>query len=374
MGLKKPAPKGASKSSTKPAPKAGGKSASAKKANEKKGGSELEIGDVVTFVDYSTETPKDEQTFEPGADVLIVNKEKRSDGTVYTIISPADKDKYDEDADSVDGMEAVASELKKKKAGAVAKVKEPAQPQKVVAYGDLAKILKGGEAKEVAKKLVEDAKKNFFYFGGILAKIYNENMYAPKGVTWIEREHKDAWEEFCKDNYGMGAAQVRAYIDTYQTVSGLNIDAKKVGEIGWSKMAEVSRYITADNADELIEKAEELPITELKATLKTEFVDAEGRTPSGRQTRTSKMTKKTFGFQLFEDDAAGVEFILGAAQKQLGLDDPNKTFEHIINEWATDHLDESKVSKAASAVKKVQKEAKAKGVELPSKAKVKQAA
>lgn len=380
--LKKPQPKVSSGNNTKPAPKGAGKPAAKAAAPKapKKGGVEYALNEIVTFKDYAEEIADDERVFEPGADVMIKGIEDRDGQKIYVLIAPEDSEAYDTDPDSINGMEASASEIKKKKkAGAVAKVKEAPKPEEVNLIGELAKMVKkaGDDQIGLARTIFEEAKQKFFYFGGIMANIYNQNLHAPDGITWIAgtKEAREAWETFCEDNFGLKSAQVRAYIDIYQTLSKLpNIDLKKIGEIGWSKMAEVSRYITSENAEELIEKAEALPITELKSTLKTEYVDADGKTPSGRTTRgAGKMSRVTFSFQLFEDQAATVKFIFEQAGKMLGLQTDAEVFEHIVNEWGADKLDPAKMKKAAAAGAAVAKTAAKAGVVKPT-AKAKAAA
>lgn len=380
----KPAPKVSGSKSSKPAPKAGGKPAKAaaapKSAKKAKGSkAEYELNEIVTFLDYSEEIDDEDKHIEPGADAMIKGIEERDGQQVFVLVAAEDGEAYDEDPDSVDGIEAIGSEIKKKKAGAVAKVKEAPKPEEVTLLGELSKLVKkaGDDQVGLAKTIYEDAKKQFFLFGGVMANIYNKNLHAPDGVTWIAgtKEAREAWEEFCLENFGMKPAQVRAYMDIYQTLSKIpGVDLKQIGQIGYSKMAEVARYITNDNAAELIEQAESMPITELKSTLKTEYVDAEGKTPSGRTARgVGKMTKKTFSFSLFEDQAATVQYVLETAGKQLGLGTDAEVFEHIINEWASDNLDPAKMQKAKAAGTKVAKEATKAGKVKPS-AKVKAAA
>ncbi len=330
------------------------------------------IGAVVAFVGYGEGVAKEDRVFNAGERLVVKEQsfDDESKTNVYGVVREADSAAFDKDSESVEGGEVTEAEI-----GKAPKVKEAPAPVviEVREVGDLKKLIKKGDILETAKATFEDAKKQFFYFGGLLAKIYHENLYSPKDLNWQgSKEGRDAWEHFVENNFGLKGAVARGYIDIYMSISALpKFDLNRLGAIGWSKAAEISKYITEENADELLELAEDKPITELKEELKTNYVDADGKTPSGRTTRSSgdKIKMTDFNFRLFEDQATSVSFIMEEAKKKFGHENMAETFEAIVTEWASDHLDASKVKKASSAKNAVQKDLKKRGIALPSKKK-----
>lgn len=192
-----------------------------------------------------------------------------------------------------------------------------------------------------------DVNRNYFYLGGVLAHIFDERLHEKK----YGYKGEDSFSQFCEEQFGFKARKAHYWIDIYRNFSRLeNFDEKKLGKIGWSKAALLGGYVTDDNVDELVKTAEKETVSELKETLKVDYV-SDGKTPSGRSaSRTSNKIKRvTFTHQLFEDQAEGVSMILDSAKKQLGIEDPNQVFEHIVNEWAADHLSGATVTKAKRA-------------------------
>lgn len=347
--------------------------AKAAKASPKKAAAvklKFEAGQDVMFAGYGADVPKNEQIFKTGQRLHILDTEVQDGTALYHCVAVADLEAYNENADSVNTSQLIESEITKAAKAAKA---EAAEVVVVKQVGQLKSLLKKGDVLETARSVFEDAKKQFFFFGGLLATIYYENKYAPEGTPWVgSKEGREAWELFTEANFGIKGAVARGYIDIYMSISAIpDIDVKRVAEIGWSKAAEISKYITQENFDEIFSLAEDKPITELRDTLRTTYVDEDGKTPSGRTTRASsdKMRMTDFAFKLYEDQAASATYILEQAQKKFGHENLSETFEAILTEWAADHLDHKEVKKAENSKVKVQKDAKKKGVTIPGKKK-----
>lgn len=330
----------------------------------------FEAGQDVLFAGYGSDVPKKEQIFKTGQRLHLLDVEVQDGTALYHAVAVADLEAYKEDADSVNTSQVIESEITKAPKEAKTAVAETVVVKHV---GQLKSLLKKGDVLETAINVFEDAKKQFFFFGGLLATIYYENKYAPDGTPWVgSKEGREAWELFTEANFGIKGAVARGYIDIYMSISAIpDIDVKRVAEIGWSKAAEISKYITEENFDEIFSLAEDKPITELRETLRTTYVDEDGKTPSGRTTRASsdKMRMTDFSFKLFEDQAASATYILEQAQRKFGHESLSETFEAILTEWAADHLEPKDVKKAESSKTKVQKDAKKRGVAIPGKKK-----
>jgi hypothetical protein len=331
---------------------------------------EYKVGDTLQFVGYATKKDKNEKpVFKPGDPVTVaaIEEQKVGDGDnaktekVIVAVMPTDFDKYkaDPEDESITGDVLAFNEVKRFKG------KPPALPVEVKNVGDLNKLLKKGDLLDTARGLYEDAQKNFFYFGGVLAHIYHESKYK---TQYGFNDPKTGWDEFCQQNFGFKGRKGLYWVDIYMKYSAIpNFDPKKLESIGWSKAAVAANYVTADNVDEIIDKAEDENFETFRETLKEEFT-SEGKTATGRAASrgASKVKRITFGpYRLYEDQAEGVALVLDSAKKQVGSDDPNVIFEHIVMQWATDHLSANKLQQAQRAQSSKRKALVKAGVKLP---------
>lgn len=319
-------------------------------------------GQTVEFRGYVDN--QDDPIFEEG-EVLSLTKVSKVKGEVrIEAVRLSDREKYDQDPDSVDGDELLSSEVKKVKASVPAVVK-PEPP--LVDVGQLPELLKKhkGNILVTAHDLLEEVSKNFFYFGGLMAHAHRQKVFVKdEGFE----DSKKGFYEFCKSEFNMDGRKVYTWIDIYLTFSNLpKFSEKKLAGIGWSKAAELAKYATDENVDELVTLAKEKPITELQATLREEYV-TEGRTSSGREARSvsgGTIKRIAFAFKLFEDQADGVRLAIESACKTLGMDE-NQAFEHIVMEWASEHLTEKQAKAAKRAKGKKARQLKKDGVKVPT--------
>jgi len=154
----------------------------------------------------------------------------------------------------------------------------------------------------------------------------------------------------------------------YETVSSLENPEKVIRElpkIGWWKAATlVVPHLTNDNADELMKDVQQkVPYDKLKKTIETKYTTAGGTNARGGTAHT-RIRMSAFNFRLFEDQALAVETILAAAKKQTGVSDDNQLFEHIVSEWAGDHLGDVAAKAKQQAEKRFAKLRK-EGVKIP---------
>lgn len=358
---KAPAPTKEAKGKTKVKSKSSKPSKSKKSKKSKKPAVTFEVNDTVKFVGYKDQ-PK-EPLFEAGQLLRVVEiEESKEHGTILSCIDAGDYDDYQDDPDAVEGEQLSTKEVKKVKAKLPAKVIEPIEVRDV---GEMKKLMKKGDLVSTAQSLLEEAAKNFFYLGGVLAHLFHENIFR-QDDDYKEGTATEAWNKFCMDKFGWKGRKGSYLIDTYLTFSSLpDFDIKQLPKLGWSKAAEIARYATADNVDELVSKGEEMSITDLKAHMKEEYTTEGGLTSGGREGArgTTKIKKVTFAFKLFEDHASGVQMVFDKAKKELGLSDDDQAFEHIIMAWAGDHLGEKDAKRVSSTIKKKRKELKKQGVD-----------
>ncbi|MET4190632.1 MULTISPECIES: hypothetical protein [unclassified Bradyrhizobium] len=334
----------------------------------------FEDGTIVIFKGYGDEAAKASGSFTPGEELAVVGQSEKEGEIVVAVVKKADYHAFKADENSVNGEEILAAEVKR-----TAKTVEPVYHLPVV--GEMQNYLKqeDGDPLKIAQKLFGDIGKAFFYLGGVLAKLYNEagadgkplfTEYQSPAKKHYE-DSKEGFEAFLKDNFGEdmgGYRKAMNLIDIYKSFSALpnaTEVVKSLGGVGWWKASLLARYVTDDNAKELVEAAKTQSYEKLNETLKTSYTTEGGSTPRGVAASRATIKKLTLGFKLYEDQGEAVEMILKAASKQLGTQDLNQVFEHIVTEWATDHLAEVKAKADAARERKTKALIKS-GVKMPA--------
>lgn len=377
--MKKPATSAASKAGKVKAVAAKGKASKAKAAKPAKAEPAIEENQIVDFAGYKVETEK--PLFNVGDPVLVVRIFEEDGVKKLYGIRPDDKAAYDANPDDpdLDIDELTFDEIKRPR-GRAKKVKE-AVPEKVinvVSIGELDDLVDEADPVASAKKLLGDINKSYFYLGGILAKLryqkrFLDEQYKPEDGEPYTDDPK-GWGRFVLDQFDFREGKARALMDIYLTFSTIeDFDVSRLESVGWSAAAEASRYIKDDNYEEILDAAESMPILEFKDHIRQTYANEDGTTASGRRTTASRIKTTTFTFKLYEDAGETVQMVLEEACKANGLE-MNAAFEHIVTEWANDHLDPAKVKRAIGAGEKRRKDLKKQGVEIPDRPKQKIAA
>lgn len=182
---------------------------------------------------------------------------------------------------------------------------------------------------EAAQHLYESTGEDLFYLGGLLAKLYHEqadgkSLFATYGYS----DDVDGWNLFCFDKFGFKGRKGFYLKDIYIRYTSIQgFDFNKIREIGWSKAALLASSIDADNVDEKVEEAKNSSIRELKEKLQSANPEAGLRNK-----------KISFTFRLYADQANLVKDYILKTQENFGYEDPSQAFEHIVTEWASEHL------------------------------------
>lgn len=341
-----------------------GKAAAAKKAPP---GPSFKEGQEVEFLGYA-DASNDSPVFEPGNRLTITAKKKDDDNkTIYEAVKSEDYTAYQSDPDSVEGDQVLPSEIKKAEKAVV----DPYAIE-VKAVGKLEEVLAehGDDPLAAAQAMQEEAAENMFYFGGLVAQLYANKSFQEYGdyqdeVVDGKTKYGTGWDKFCRAELNLNGRDAQRYINIYQKFSGIDgldwAGITKNKKIGFVKLDAMARVVTQENVTELLDKAVEVNVEDFKNVIKTDYV-TEGEARQGGSG--PKVKRLKVNYQLFEDQAEGVNYVLEAAAKALGLDDPNQVFEVIVMQWGATYLTDSAMAKARAAKRKVHKTLKAQGVDV----------
>jgi len=124
------------------------------------------------------------------------------------------------------------------------------------------KMMTKNEAETAIGKHIEARHFTHFKLGGVLSRIRREK--------WFEG-HKN-FGEFAQNYLGMKQRKADYLADTYDRITKLTVPLEKFSGLHWSKLREIARVVTNENADYWIDKAQELPhhilVEEVKAASK----------------------------------------------------------------------------------------------------------
>lgn len=275
--------------------------------------------------------PEDDAEDEPEEEPEEAPKAKAKAKPVKATTKPAAKGKTTTKA-------AVKSKGKAKAAPAE---KEEVDPYPALAEedGEILELIEGVDGEELielAREVAEDSAAVDYKLGGILYHLRLGKAYQEAGKEYTE---KGGFGLFIKDKLNIEYRKAMYLIDIYYKFNLFGIDAEKVRELGWTKCSRIASVMTEHNADELIELAEESTLADLSDTIKETYSKTSVATGEKRK-------KITFKFRLWEDQADAVKGILEGVTEQMGFKDPAEAFEHIVVEWAAEHYEPAKKSKA----------------------------
>jgi len=212
----------------------------------------------------------------------------------------------------------------------------------------LALVNEADDVVELAQEYAEEAMATDYKLGGILYHVKISKAY--KSVNKGAYAGKGGWADFVSNELNLEYRKAQYLVDIYAKFNKYGIGGEKVAELGWTKAAQVSRVMTEDNAAELVELAEESSVEDLKDTVRETYA-IKGATPGERVKRI------TLKYRLAEEAGQIIAEYMNAAAESLGYDNPSEVFQHVITEWAEEHLDVAVTRKAKRTAKKALKEA-----------------
>lgn len=305
----------------------------------------IEPGNFAKFMGYVAEIAEGDQDFSKG-DVLYVIGVAQSEGenqTMYNVIPASKVADYiaDPEDDEIEASQLVVQEVAPLTGRALADARESYLP--VPSIGKLDAIIEEaeGDLVEAARGLFSNLEENYFYLGGVLAKVRREGSHLKENGGDFDGE--TAWDEFCQSEFGFGGAKGGDLARQYTTFAAIpDFDPSKLADIGWSKLREIQRYVTEENVDDLLETAKSLTRRELSVKLVEQFASGDNKTAAGKvATRgggSASVKTLALTIKLPETAHEGVMLALKEAMKTYGVNTEAEAFERIIMAWADEHI------------------------------------
>lgn len=210
----------------------------------------------------------------------------------------------------------------------------------------LALVEESDDICDLAQDLSEESAQCDYKLGGVLYHILTTKAF--KEVSEDYNVERGGFDLYVQNELNLGSRKAYYLVDIYAKFNKYGIEGSKVTDIGWTKAQVIASAMDADNAEELIDLASDKKNTvqDLKDTIKESYaVKAPG-------TKAELVRRTTFKFRLLEDAGQAVTGYLEQAQEQLGVEDKDAAFEHIVSEWAQEHLDVAKPRKTSATAAK----------------------
>lgn len=164
--------------------------------------------------------------------------------------------------------------------------------------------MKETEALELVDALNEQTEVTFFKLGGVLSVILSNQWHSPYAN----------FREFVEKKHGIQYRRAMYWVDIYQRLSACGVQWSQVSKIGWTKLKEIAKVITADNVDEWVAIAEQQNTLTLIDMVKNALMKD---TPQALEDQSSK-TVMTKTFKMHEDQKVTIEAAIEKAKEQSG--------------------------------------------------------
>jgi hypothetical protein len=206
-------------------------------------------------------------------------------------------------------------------------------------------LIKGKTPKQLIKLAqthAKDAMLADWTLGGILYNVKVSGAY--KTINDNKYDQRKGWEMFIDEQIGIDYRKAMYLVDIYSKFTRHGVKKEVAARLGWSKASRISAVMDSENTEELVELADDSSFRDLEDTIRTEY-------KTKGATKGTKIKRMGFRFRIAEEGGAIVADYLEQARNELGLDNLDDTFQHIVTEWSQEHLNLKKRKKGTSRSK-----------------------
>lgn len=181
---------------------------------------------------------------------------------------------------------------------------------------------------ELAHEMAEDSAAQDYRLGGVLYHVQISKEYKALDKRY---EEKGGFALYVSEVLGLGYRKALYLVEIYTKFNKFGISSDKVALLGWTKAQVIASAMGQDNAEQLVELAETSTVSDLKDSIKETYGNKPGE-------KGDVVKRTSFKFRLLEDAGQAVSGYMAQAKEQLGATDDDAVFEHIVSEWAQEHL------------------------------------
>lgn len=179
--------------------------------------------------------------------------------------------------------------------------------------------MKKEEALAAIKAINDETEFTFFKLGGILSMIQAHAWYDPHA----------SFREFVENEHGIQYRKAIYMVEIYNRLTQSGVPWSKVAPLGWTKIKEIARVMTAETADEWVKIASQQTTLQLTETIKNKLSKDASKSLEDQSSKT--VTTKTF--KVHNDQKETVEAALAKAKDQSGTTVDTVALEFICIEF-----------------------------------------
>ena len=200
----------------------------------------------------------------------------------------------------------------KTKAKAVGKIKTQEATDFIMSTAVEVESLTKTKALNMAIDLADTIEASYLKLGGVLKVIFDN--------AWFEGY--ESFDVYVYEKFGFASRKDRYLMEIYDELVTKQIPWDKVQHLGWTKLKDLAKYLTLDNLDEWVAKAEACTVVELQAMLKASTGS------SGAETDVTSNIS-LLKFKLLNDQIETVTMALNKAKAECNTEHDNVALEMI---------------------------------------------
>ncbi len=189
---------------------------------------------------------------------------------------------------------------------------------------------KAGRAVKVRTEIMglrDQIEQNYLGLAELLAEVHNKEYYLDYGFkSFAEYSEVELETKYRKAMY---------FVDIWNRTKDLKISKAKLKKVGWTKAKEIVGAMTEDNADELLDMAQEKSTEELREEMKTR----EDHPAAGSRTATDRVSYQTLRLKMTTSEADVISSAIEEAKKSTESDNDVTALELVCMEWMQEHED-----------------------------------
>lgn len=184
---------------------------------------------------------------------------------------------------------------------------------------------------DLAVECLEDTALMEWRLGGVLHHVLEDKAYEVLSDAYTGR---GGFERYCVNDLGVKYRKARYLINIYVEFSNAGLNGADLARIGWTKARNLLKVINEDNAQEMLQLAEDNTVESLIDEIK---IMEEKLNPDHAPAETGDTVKKmSMKFQYFENDASFIAQSLSQVMEADGLEKESEALYAIVTKYMTE--------------------------------------
>jgi hypothetical protein len=177
--------------------------------------------------------------------------------------------------------------------------------------------------------LLDGAEENYFKLGGVLSFIHSNKFWKT-----LEQFKDSNFKEFVEAEYGIHYRRAMVWIEIYDKLVESGVPWSKIQHVGWTKIRDLAKILTADNVDEWVHRALNSTVMQLQDLIAKAMA---GTLPNSGLTPTDdhKSEVTTFTVKVHSEQKVTINLAIEKAKVEAGTEYAGVALDSICNNYLT---------------------------------------